>query len=804
MNKTEKRTPMMQQWHDCKQSAKNALLLFRMGDFYEAFYEDANILADELDLTLTKRQDVPMAGIPWHVSESYIEKLINKGFKVAIAEQVENAKESQGIMERKIVRFVTPGTTNNPQESSNNFIVSVTQVGSIFGLACLDITTSLFQVVEFEDIREMACEIHRLSPSEIVTTESFREKHHEILSGWLVSLATNWQFEHKIAYNYLTEHFHIPHLDCFGLKGMVAAINAAGGLLYYIHEDLAIPISHILGITLYSTSNTLSIDRTTQRNLELTEPVFESSKKNTLMAILDHTETPMGKRLLKQWIKRPLLDLEKINERLDRVESFYYAVQMVAKLRKQLNLVRDLERLIMKVSSKYATPRDLLALGISLGQISEIIETLNILAPKNLVSMDPLASSIKQALVDEPPAKIFDGAIFRTGYNKELDELYELQHGGKTWLAQYQNQIKEETGVKNLKVSFNKIFGYYIEVSKGQAHLMPPSFHRRQTLVNSERFVSPILQEYETKVFSAQERIQHLEQELFQNLCNHVTEHTKTILTNAQEIAQIDVYASLASLAKEENYCRPIVDNSLTLNIKSGKHPVIAKMTGETFIANDAQLDDYERVMLITGPNMAGKSTYIRQVALIVVLAQMGSFVPCIHAHVGIVDKIFSRIGANDDLSRGQSTFMVEMSETAHILNNVSKRSLVILDEIGRGTSTYDGIAIARAVAEFLHESGAKVLFATHYWELTELENLLPGVVNYHATVTEEQNCITFRHRIERGGADKSYGIYVAKLAGIPNSVIGRAKTILKQLEAKKEIKKRAQQKTSEEQLTLF
>lgn len=791
-------TPMMQQWQACKQSAKEALLLFRMGDFYEAFYEDAEVLAEALDLTLTKRQGTPMAGVPWHTCESYIDRLVAKGYKVAIAEQTEDPKQAKGLVKREIVRFVTPGTVVNLPDTGNNFIASIAQVGSVFGLAFLDLTTASFQVVEFEESKELQSELYRLRPSEILTMEAFQKKHEGLLKELdcsLFSIGAPWQFEHKTAYAYLTGHFGVHHLDGFGLKGMVAAINAAGALLAYIHDDLALPIHHIRDIKPISANDSMALDRVSQRNLELTDSLH-GSPKHTLVGVLDQTYTPMGKRLLREWIKRPLLDTRAINERLDAVQAYTQAPKELAELRQQLRGVRDLERLMTRAVAGYATPRDLLALGVSLQNCDPIRKL-----PPGLLD---LARKIQEALVEEPPVRITEGKIFRDGYNAELDELRGLTKGGKEWLARYQTKIKEETGIKNLKVSFNKIFGYYIEVSKGQADLMPGTFERRQTLVNSERFVSPILKEYENKVLSAEERIHTLEQALFQELREEAARFESTVYEAAREIARLDVLASLAIVAKRNDYCRPTVDTSDALHLEGGRHPVVETANKELFIPNDTRLDHQERLMLITGPNMAGKSTYIRQVALIVIMAQMGSFVPCTRARVGVVDKIFTRIGASDDLSRGQSTFMVEMSETANILNNVSSKSLVILDEIGRGTSTYDGVAIAWSVAEHLLKTHAKTLFATHYWELTELEEAFDGAVNYHATVSEESEEIVFMHKIARGGTDRSYGIHVARLAGLPLSVIGRAHEILKRLEVRKESVKRAKKEAHDRQLTLF
>ena len=812
-----KLTPMMEQWQRCKASAKGAVLLFRMGDFYEAFYEDAQLIAEALELTLTQRGGVPMCGVPWHTGDAYIDKLVEKGFKVAVAEQTEDPKQAKGLVKREIVRFVTPGTVVNSGllgDKSHNFIAALTQVGSVFGLAVCDITTATFRVVEVESALELINELHLLDPSEIIASKKFQEKQSAILLEFeKISLSTveEWRFEHQTSYGYLSAHFQVPHLDGFGLRGMVAAINAAGALLAYMHEELALSITHVRAIKPYTTKEGLQLDKICQLNLELTHPLQERGRKSTLLYVINNTLTPMGGRQIREWLKKPLLDVKEIAQRHDAVEAFLAAPEIALHLQRELKEVRDLERLMMKTCAGFATPRDLVALSTSIAKIGPIkalvrsvSSALLFQCSERLAEFSALASQIQNALVDEPPVRISEGMIFRDGFDTRLDELRALMQGGKDWLARYQVTLKETTGIKNLKVSFNKIFGYYIEVSKGQAHQMPSSFDRRQTLVNCERFISPDLKEYESKVLTAEERALALEQELFFKLRADVATYERAIFASAVAIADIDALLSLAHVARHHRYCRPIVDLSPTLEITEGRHPVVEAHAGkESFIPNDTHLNAQERMMLITGPNMAGKSTYIRQVALIVILAQMGSFVPARSAHIGVVDRIFTRIGASDDLSRGQSTFMVEMSETANILNNITPRSLVILDEIGRGTSTYDGVSIACAVAEFLLATEAKTLFATHYWELTELEKTTPGAVNYHASVQEWNDTIVFLHKIAKGGTDRSYGIHVARLAGLPLPVIGRATAILGRLESRKEAR-RTKKESSDTQLTLF
>lgn len=797
-------SPMMAQWHTCKQMAKDAVLLFRMGDFYEAFYEDAFLLAKELDLTLTKRQEIPMSGVPFHTSEIYIDKLVAKGFRVAIAEQVEDPKKAKGLVKREIVRMVTPGTLMNSNllsEKSNNFFASLTQVGQVMGLAFLDLTTGEFWVSEFTHERDLLNELYRLHPAEFLTSEKFKAKHLDLFEEirqaypFLVNTQADWHFEHQTAYDFLIQHFKVYNLEGFGLQGMTAAINAAGALLRYLQEALCLPIHQIQTIRAYSTSQFMALDRMTQRNLELTASLQDGSRKNTLLDILDYTQTPMGARLLNQWVKQPLLSARDVQQRQEAIQCFLNHEEYLKALREKLVEVKDIERLIMKISAGYATPRDLMALHCSfapIGALSSLLTPLSSAWIQNEVQrLDPLPEMnqrLAQALVDEPPLRIGEGKIFRDGFHRELDELREISRDSKAWIARYQSELREQTGIKTLKVGFNKMFGYYIEVSRGQTNRMPDTFLRRQTLVNAERYISPALKEYESKVLTAEERIQSIESELFQELRQEIAQYTKAVMSVAQAIARIDCISNLAEVAKQNHYCCPTIDESNFIRIEEGRHPVIEQVCKkEKFVPNDTYLNDQDqRLLLITGPNMAGKSTYLRQVALIVIMAQIGSFVPAKNAHIGIVDKVFTRIGASDDLSRGQSTFMVEMTETANILNNVTSRSLVILDEIGRGTSTYDGISIAWSVAEYLLTSEqrmAKTLFATHYWELTKLEDKVPGAINYNVAVHEAEDHITFLRKIVKGGTDKSYGIHVARLAGMPVTVIQRSKQILEHLE---------------------
>jgi DNA mismatch repair protein MutS len=799
-------SPMMVQWNACKKAAGDSVLLFRMGDFYEAFYDDAVLIARELELTLTKRQDIPMSGVPHHTSEAYIDKLVSKGFRVAVAEQMEDPRQAKGLVKREVVRVVTPGTLINSSllsDNSNNFVISLARVGAIFGLAVLDLTTAEFKVIEFDKESDLINELFRQQPAEILVSPKFKEKHQYILDElrknheFLLSTHDDWRFDHQIAYEFLTTHLGVHTLDGFGLKGMVVAINAAGGLLNYLQDSLCLSIGHIKEVQVYSTSQYMAIDRATQRHLELTESLGNGSRRNTLLDILDQTCTPMGARLIRHWVKQPLLQVEEIVKRQDAIQALYKDGHLLENIIKELEGIRDLERLITKICAGYASPRDLVALKHSLEPIPRIKKLLQPLSPSSamiakeeskLESLPEVTELISRAIVDEPPVRISDGKIFRDGYCQELDELREISRDSKSWLLRYQTELKETTGIRTLKVSFNKMFGYYIEVSRGQADKMPELFQRRQTLVNSERFITPELKEYESKVMHAEERISSIETELFNALKLELAKYGDIVQRNAHAIARLDALQGLAAAARKNNYTRPIVNDGPLLHIVSGRHPVIeaSHTSGERFVANDTYLNgDDQRMFLITGPNMAGKSTYIRQVALITIMAQIGAFVPATSAHIGIVDKVFSRIGASDDLSRGQSTFMVEMTETANILNNATSRSLVILDEIGRGTSTYDGISIAWAVAEFLLTTEgkmAKTLFATHYWELTKLEKV-HGAVNYNVAVHESEDSIVFLRKIVPGGTDKSYGIHVGRLAGLPSSVIVRAKEILVHLE---------------------
>ncbi|MBS0616148.1 MAG: DNA mismatch repair protein MutS [Verrucomicrobia bacterium] len=771
-------TPMMAQWKSCKEKSGGALLFFRLGDFYEAFEEDAAILSKELDLVLTKRQETPMAGVPAHMCEVYIDKLIAKGYRVAIAEQMEDPQVTKGIVKREIIRTVTPGTliqSNLLTDKSANFVVSIHQINDVFGLGILDLSTADFRVMEVEGEKALHDELTRLQPKEIIVSS----KSKLSLDGALIIRKDEWCFNLQTAQEKLCKHFSLHSLDGLGLFGMNAAISAAGALFMYVQGDLQLPLSHIQSIKKEETARFMAIDSATQRHLEIVFPLHP--KGESLLGHLDHTVTPMGGRLLRYWVLHPLLSAEEIHARQDRVASLLSADIP------ELKEVRDLERLIMRIETGYSSPRDLSGLRFSLEPLPAITRSAEKHGFAPLPDLSFLADKIKAAIVDAPPLRLSEGGIFRAGFNAELDELRGLKTQSVTWMASYQARLREELGIKTLKVGFTAAFGYFIEVSRGQSDKMSDAFQRRQTLVSSERYTSAELKEYEHKILSAESRMAALETHLFHELRKEVAAHATTIRQVAHQIAELDTLLSLATIARIHHYVRPTVDTQDLLTIIDGRHPILDAQLREQFISNDVLLSTDRRLLLITGPNMAGKSTYIRQVALLTLMAQIGSFIPAKSAHIGIVDKLFSRIGASDDLARGQSTFMVEMTETASILHSATDRSLIILDEIGRGTSTYDGIAIAWAVAEYLLTTAgkrAKTLFATHYLELTQLEEEITGAINLSVAVQETSKGIVFLHKIVRGAADKSYGIHVAKLAGLPKPVVERAEHLLSKLHA--------------------
>lgn len=807
-------TPMMAQWQQCKVEAKDALLFFRLGDFYEAFEKDAEVISKELGLTLTKRQNTYMCGVPFHAAEMYIDKLVSKGFKVAVAEQVEDPKEVKGIVKREIVRTVTPGTlvgSNLLSEKKNNFFASIAQVGSTFGLSFIDLSTGEFVSIELDSEQELTDELFRIKPAEILAGSRFQEVHaplfHELSHGFAYLLSSKAPLDLKSASEVLQCHFQLRSLEKFSLRGKPAATSAAGSLLLYLKEEMNLGCEQVFDLKTETLHEYMGLDRSSLRNLELLESTTEGSSKASLLGILDQTLTPMGARSLAKWIKHPLLSLEKILERQSGVQLFLEKEKERRELRERLGKVRDLERLSMKVSAGYANPRDLLALASSLSLIPSFVEKLSLIYEDETLlkiqELKPHFEKILNALVEQPPIRVTEGGVFQKGFHPELDELKTLTSESTTFLANYQNILKEKTGIKTLKVGFTRAFGYYIEVSAAQANKVPEEFQRKQTLVNGERFITEELKEFERKALTAEAKAKALEASLFEKLVLEAAEKTPLIHAISKSVGKIDTLLSLAEVASEQRWNKPLLDESDRLEIKEGRHPIVESVVGPLhFISNNTSMSENEQLMLITGPNMAGKSTYIRQVALIVILAQIGSYVPAKEAHIGLVDKVFSRIGASDDLARGQSTFMVEMSETANILKNATSRSLVLLDEIGRGTSTYDGISIAWAVAEYLLTTGrkqAKTLFATHYWELTKLADEFTHAKNYQVAVKETENDIVLLRKIIQGGTDKSYGIHVAKLAGIPTKAIKKAEEMLKDLE-----KMRKRRKLLDEQLSLF
>jgi len=800
-------TPMMVQWHECKTNARDALLFFRLGDFYEAFHRDAEIISKELSLTLTARQAIPMCGIPFHTADGYIDKLIAKGFKVAVAEQIGDVDSAKGLVKREVVRIVTPGTLTSSgllSDKQNNFFASIAQNGNTFGLSFLDLSTGEFHALEVSQESELLNELMRLRPREFLVSPSFQVERpsffKELSMSFTFLVNEKEALSPRIGSEVLACHFQGKPPE--ELKGFSTATAAAGSLLLYLKEEINLSCEHILSIQVATPSQYMGLDRACLRNLELTESM-DGSSRNTILDVLDHTATPMGGRMLRDWIKRPLLSLEAIARRQENIALFMNHSKVCRELYHILQEVRDLERLSMRLHT-CATPRDLLSLGMSLSHLLGFQRLLSSIHPwpcleDPLTKIQPLAEKICREISEQPPLRLGDGEIFRCGFHSELDQLRSLSKESVDHLARYQNALREQTGIKTLKVGFTRAFGYYIEVSKGQSDKIPSFFHRRQTLVSGERFTTDELKAFEHKVLSAEDQMKALEKELFENLRLEMAEQTPFLYAIAKQVAHIDCLLSLAHVAQDKKWVLPKIDTSDRFEICEGRHPIVEHVIGSaSFIANDTFLSAEKQMMLITGPNMAGKSTYIRQVALIALLAQMGSCVPAKSAHIGLIDKIFSRIGASDDLARGQSTFMVEMTETAHILKNATSRSLVLLDEIGRGTSTYDGISIAWAVAEYLlttQKKQAKTLFATHYWELTNLSSSFPSAANFQTAIQETSSGITFLRKIVPGGTNKSYGIHVAKLAGIPGKAIQRAEVMLKTLE------KSAQEK---EQLSLF
>ena len=802
-------TPMMQQYLETKKEYPDCILFYRLGDFYEMFFEDAKTASRELELTLTgkscgQEERAPMCGVPYHAVEGYLNRLIAKGYKVAICEQVEDPKLAKGLVRREVVRIVTPGTNIDPQaldESKNNYLMCIVYLEDRFGLSVTDVTTGVFYVTELDNISKITDEIARFSPSEIICNEAFfisginPDDLRERLQIAVYSLES-WYFSDETAQKALKEHFKTNNLSGLGLMDYSCGTIAAGALLRYLYETQKTSLGNISSIQLYSIGKNMMIDSSTRRNLELVETLREKQKRGSLLWVLDKTKTAMGARLLRSYIEQPLIEKSAIEARLDAIEECNSHAITREELREYLNPVYDLERLVCRVTYQTANPRDLIAFKSSLSMLAPIKEVLQEFQSEEMRKiqemLDPLTDLyelIDRSILEEPPITVHDGEIIKEGYNEEVDKLRHAKTEGKTWLAQLEAKERDKTGIKNLRIRYNKVFGYYLEVTKSYQSLVPDYYTRKQTLANAERYITPELKELEDMILGAEDRLIGLEYELFREVRDQIAKEILRIQKTAKAVAALDVYASLSLVASNNHYCRPTINEDGVIDIKNGRHPVVERMIpNDMFVANDTYLDNEKhRISIITGPNMAGKSTYMRQTALIVLMAQLGSFVPAESANIGIVDRIFTRVGASDDLASGQSTFMVEMTEVANILRNATPNSLLILDEIGRGTSTFDGLSIAWAVVEHISNPrllGAKTLFATHYHELTELEGKLGNVNNFCVAVKENGDDIVFLRKIVPGGADKSYGIQVAKLAGVPDCVIERAKVIVEELSA--------------------
>jgi DNA mismatch repair protein MutS len=786
-------TPLMRQYHSIKQQVPNALLMFRLGDFYELFYEDAVTAARELEITLTARnkekgQPIPMCGVPYHAADGYLARLIQKGYRVAVCDQMEEAGPGKKLVKREVTRVVTPGTAMEPsllRSHENNYLAAVCRNGARAGLAHVDISTGEFRATEL-DAMEINAALENLNVREVLAAETVAD-----LRGFRTTLE-DWIFSQDYSDRALREHFHLLTLDGCGLGGRPLAVSAAGAILHYLRDTQKSALDHLDRPAFYDRSESMILDAVTVRNLELLEPLFAGeTRESTLIHVLDQTLTGMGGRMLRARLLRPCLQLEEIEARLDAVQAALQATITRAETRKLLGNVLDLERLLAKLTLGTAGPRELLALGRSLALVPKLKEFAAAFDAarwraigSDLDEIPEVRERILTAIAEEPPVNLADGGTIRTGYHAGLDELRDLTRNSRQYIAQIEVRERARTGIQSLKVRFNNVFGYYLEISKPNLHLAPSDYERKQTLVNAERFTTPELKELESKILDAEEKMLTLEREIFQELRLFAAEHAARIRQTAAAIAELDVTCALAQVAAESRYVRPGFSDSGEIRVVAGRHPVIEKLAEREalrFIPNDLYFDtDSQFIAVITGPNMGGKSTYLRQAAAIVILAQMGSFVPADSAALSIVDRVFTRIGAADNLARGRSTFMVEMTETAVILNTATPRSLVVLDEIGRGTSTYDGLALAWAVVEHIQQRiRARTLFATHYHELTELADQLPGVVNLHVSVKEAGDQVIFLRKVEPGRADRSYGIEVARLAGLPVSVVERAREIL-------------------------
>lgn len=804
-------TPLRQQYLDIKKQYPDCILFFRLGDFYETFDADAEVAARELDLVLTgrpvsKEERVPMAGVPHHALENYVARLIERGYHVAVCEQM-SEPDGRGIVEREVTRVITPGTVIEPEllvEERANYLLGIMPIGEAdsgkwtrAGIAYVDISTGEFAATQLEGDNAGVLvleELARLSPREVIMPASWVERGVSFPQGIHLSSVPDWRFEKGNAENALTQHFRTRTLDGFGLGEMPAGIRAAGAVLQYVRDTQRSTLAQLTTIRAYSTASFMVLDPFTRRNLELTETIRSRKVEGSLLSTLDRTVTAMGARLIRTWINQPLLELNRLNARLDAVEALAADEVLRTELRTALKGISDIERLTNRLLVGRSGPRDLLGLKASLDivpHIQKLIEPTPSLASliKTMHACDDVSDHVNRAISDEPPAVLNTIGAIRPGYAKELDDILTATRDARDWIANLEPQERRRTGIASIKVGFNKVFGYYIEVSNANTDKVPPDYIRKQTLVNAERYITPELKEYETLVLNAEEEILKVERQLFEDLCKEIAQSAPRLLQTARAVAHLDALLSLAEVAVREGYVRPTLTDDDLLVIKDGRHPVVEKLLddGIRYVPNDTHFDSMSRVHIITGPNMSGKSTYIRQVAIITLMAQIGSFVPADEATIGLVDRIFARIGAQDEIHAGQSTFMVEMIETARLLSGSSRRSLLILDEVGRGTSTYDGLAIARAVVEHIHNNprlNCRTLFATHYHELTELPNILPRTRNFNVAVSEEGENIVFLHKVIPGGADRSYGVHVAQLAGMPRPVVDRARELLHHLES--------------------
>lgn len=835
-------TPMMKQYMQTKEEYKDCILFYRLGDFYEMFFDDALTASKELEITLTGKncgleERAPMCGIPYHAVDSYLNRLVSKGYKVAICEQVEDPKTAKGIVKREVIRVVTPGTNLDTQgldETKNNYIMCIVYMADRYGLSVADVTTGEYLVTELDSQTKLMDELYKFMPSEIVCNEAFYMSGLDLddlknrLHMAIYSLEA-WYFDDALCRETLQEHFKVASLEGIGLSDYECGMIASGALLKYLEETQKNSLSHMSRLTRYATGNYMVLDSATRRNLELVETLREKQKRGSLLWVLDKTKTAMGARTLRKYVEQPLIDKESIVKRLDAVAELKDNAICREEIREYLNPVYDLERLVGKITYQSANPRDLIAFQSSLSMLPSVKCILKDMESdllkeiyEELDPLEELCDLVGRAIQEEPPLAMKEGGIIKDGYNEEVDRLRKAKSEGKNWLADLETKEREKTGIKNLRIRYNKVFGYYLEVTNSFKDLVPDYYTRKQTLANAERYIIPELKELEDTILGAEDKLCALEYELYCEVRNTIAAELTRIQRTAKAVAKLDVIASLALVAERNNYVRPKINEKGVIDIRDGRHPVVEKMIpNDMFIANDTYLDDKkQRISIITGPNMAGKSTYMRQAALIVLMAQLGSFVPASSANIGLVDRIFTRVGASDDLASGQSTFMVEMNEVANILRNATSKSLLILDEIGRGTSTFDGLSIAWAVVEYISNSkllGAKTLFATHYHELTELEGKISNVNNYCIAVKEKGDDIVFLRKIVKGGADKSYGIQVAKLAGVPDPIINRAKEIVEELVTAditgkvkniavqgSETKKKTQKKLDEVDLTQF